>query len=255
MFDFWKEVIVNDVNDIVSTADGLRIGNVTYKPDNIVKNDEGKGVVYKTPCQPAVCSKITVGTVTNTPTRVRIELGLSAGQSAEFAAPYFASKRTVVVDAETTANIVKALGVALEGLATVSGSVITFNDPKICVNSIHTATINADTKDWGEETEQKSWITTKNVVPVGTGTWILENLRYPTGVNTAYVGPNADETVDPKGEYTQYAFEYSVPKRGISGQGAVGQALTSVTHHVFYVKGNADTKFTAFESLAIETIA
>ena len=44
--------------------------------------------------------------------------------------------------------------------------------------------------------------------------------------------------------YVQYAFEYAVPKRGFHGQGAVGQAVTSVTHHVFYVR----------EDLATETV-
>ena len=244
MFDFWKEVIINDVNAIVETKDGLRIGNVTYKPENIVKNGGDKGVVYKTPCVPGASAVITVPAI-SAATRVRIELGLSAGQSSEFAAPYFASKKTVVVDATDAAGIVKALGVALEGLVDVNetGKTITFKDKKVCVNSVHTATIDSETKDWGAESEAASWVTTKNVVPVGTGAWVIENLRYPTSVNSSYIGPNADETVDPEAEYTQYAFEYAVPKRGFHGQGAVGQAVTSVTHHVFYVKGDADTKF------------
>lgn len=255
MFDFWKEVIINDVDDIVKTEDGLRIGNVTYKPDHIVKDGGEKGVVYKTPCEKGTSAVITVPSISEA-TRVRIELGLSAGQSSEFAAPYFASKKTVVVDADDNTGIVKALGIALEGLVDVNktGKTITFKDKKVCVNSVHTATIDDTTKDWGDESDvTKTWLTTKNVLPVGTGAWIIENLRYPTGVNTAYVGPNADETVDPKGEYTQYAFEYAVRKRGIGGQGAVGQALTSVTHHVFYVKGNADTKFTD-ENLDLKTL-
>jgi hypothetical protein len=252
MFDFWKEVIINDVNDIVETKDGLRIGNVIYKPKNIVKNGGDKGVVYKTPCVKGTSAVITVPTIGEA-TRVRIELGLSAGQSAEFAAPYFASKKTVVVDAANTEGIVKALGIALEGLVNVNetGKTITFKDKKVCVDSVHTATIDSVTKDWGDESEAKNWVTTKNVVPVGTGEWILENLRYPTSVNSSYVGPNADEVVDPKAEYTQYAFEYAVPKRGFHGQGAVGQAVTSVTHHIFYVKGDADTKFT---NLDIKTL-
>lgn len=243
MFDFWKEVIINNVDDIVETKDGLRIGNVTYKPENIVKNGGAKGVVYKTPCVTGTPAVITVPTISEA-TRVRIELGLSTGQNSEFAAPYFASKKTVVVDAADNGGIVKALGIALEGLVDVNetSKTITFKDKKVCVDSVHTATIDPDTKDWGDESEE-SWVSTKNVVPVGTGEWVLENLRYPTSVNLSYAGPNADETVDPKAEYTQYAFEYAVPKRGFHGQGAVGQAVTSVTHHVFYVKGNADAKF------------
>ena len=65
MFDFWKEVIINDVNTIVETEDGLRIGNVTYKPENIVKNGGDKGVVYKTPCVKGTSAVITVPTNTS----------------------------------------------------------------------------------------------------------------------------------------------------------------------------------------------
>jgi hypothetical protein len=42
--------------------------------------------------------------------------------------------------------------------------------------------------------------------------------------------------------YVQYAFEYCVPKRGFHGQGAVGQAIESVTHHVFYVREDLVSK-------------
>lgn len=227
MFDFWKEVIINSEEKLTNA---LR----PYDANNIVDKK-----VYKTEPVDGSGAVITVAAgISSTPTRVRVELGLSAGQSSEFAAPYFASKKTVVVDAESTEGLVKALGAALEGLVSVNKTnrTITFNDPKVCVTSVHKATFDSTAGDWGTDSKVE-WVT-PNVLPVGTGAWILENLRYPTSVNSSYVGPNADETVDPEAKYVQYAFEYAVPKRGFHGQGAVGQEVTSVTHHIFYVKND-----------------
>lgn len=76
---------------------------------------------------------------------------------------------------------------------------------------------------------------TKNVAPFATGEWLTENLRFPTYPNLRYASANEDERPIPGATYVQYAFEYVSPRRGLTGQGTVGQALSSVTHHVFYV--------------------
>ena len=76
---------------------------------------------------------------------------------------------------------------------------------------------------------------TKNIAPFGTGEWLVENLRFPTYPNLRYAGVNDDEKPVAGAFYTQFAFEYVSPSRGLHGQGTVGQALVSVTHHVFYV--------------------
>lgn len=54
-------------------------------------------------------------------------------------------------------------------------------------------------------------------------------------------------------EYVQYAFEYRAPNRGLHGQGTVGQELTSVTHHVFYVKKSVDDNITDADTASVDT--
>lgn len=82
----------------------------------------------------------------------------------------------------------------------------------------------------------------KNKTPFATGEWIQENLRFPTYPNLRYASPNSDELPVPGALYTQFTFGYCSPRRGLTGQGTVGQMLASVTHHVFYVIGDAREK-------------
>lgn len=84
---------------------------------------------------------------------------------------------------------------------------------------------------------------TENIAPFGTGEWLVENLRFPTYPNLRYAGVNDDEKPINGALYTQFAFEYVSPRRGLHGQGTVGQALVSVTHHVFYVLDSLVAKF------------
>lgn len=84
---------------------------------------------------------------------------------------------------------------------------------------------------------------TKNIAPFGTGEWLVENLRFPTYPNLRYAGVNDDEKPVAGALYTQFAFEYVSPRRGLHGQGTVGQALVSVTHHVFYVLDSLVAEF------------
>lgn len=84
---------------------------------------------------------------------------------------------------------------------------------------------------------------TKNVAPFATGEWLTENLRFPTYPNLRYASVNDDEKPIRGATYVQYTFDYVSPRKGLSGQGTVGQALTSVTHHVFYVLDSLASKF------------
>ena len=76
----------------------------------------------------------------------------------------------------------------------------------------------------------------------GTVRHIMTNLRLPTTVNTHWLAPNQEERPIPGGCYTQYSVIIKVP-RSITGMGAVGQYMESVTTHVFYVEDGAKTDF------------
>ena len=80
----------------------------------------------------------------------------------------------------------------------------------------------------------------------GTPRWILKNLRMPTLENTGWTALHQDERPIPGGLYTQYSLKQAVKRGELQGMGAVGQEMTSVTTHVFYVLTGAVS--TAFET-------
>lgn len=80
----------------------------------------------------------------------------------------------------------------------------------------------------------------------GTPRWIMKNLRMPTLANTGWTALHQDERPIPGGLYTQYSLKQAVKRGELQGTGAVGQEMTSVTTHVFYVLTGAVS--TAFET-------
>lgn len=86
---------------------------------------------------------------------------------------------------------------------------------------------------------------TKNEVEFATGTWLQENLRFPSYPNLRYKALNSEEYPIPSALYHQYTFQYCSPRRGLGGLSTVGQQLTSVTTHTFYVLESLASEFEA----------
>ena len=248
MFDFWKEVIINDaarLETVKTAADKVAL-RVTRCADYI-KDYVVDGKVYKTAPIEGAAAKINLATVAagHTDSRLTIALGLVEGHAdSEFARPWAAFKNSVAVEFKDLESLKAALRLAVDAhIASVVGDEWVLVDPRVVVKEIFVADRNG--ANFGADVDMKAAVTA-NVVPVGTGEWILENLRFPTHVNTYVGAPNADDMPQMGTEYVQYAFEYCVPKRGFHGQGAVGEPMASVTHHVFYVaKGAAVEAFEA----------
>ena len=87
-------------------------------------------------------------------------------------------------------------------------------------------------------------VVNKNVEPFATGEWLIENLRFPTALNTGYYSAN-DEMPIRAGKYIQYSFDYVTP-RNFGGLSVAGQDTTSRTHHVFYVLEADSAAFEGF---------
>ena len=68
----------------------------------------------------------------------------------------------------------------------------------------------------------------------GTYEWLLHNLRLPTPARRRAFAQNQDESPIPGAHYDEYVIKYCV-NRGILGNNAVGDLVTSMTTHVFYV--------------------
>jgi len=95
---------------------------------------------------------------------------------------------------------------------------------------------------------------------IGTAAWLQENLRFPSYPNLRYAALNEEEYPVNGGLYTQFSFLYCMPRKGLHGQGTVGQALKSITTHTFYVLSSLVDKFEAdlkavFGADSIKTIS
>ena len=80
--------------------------------------------------------------------------------------------------------------------------------------------------------------------PFATGAWILENLRLPNTLNYRYFGSN-DEMPVAGALYTQFTFDYVSDRPGLGGHSGVGQGITAITTHTFYVAEGAVAAFKA----------
>ena len=80
----------------------------------------------------------------------------------------------------------------------------------------------------------------------GFGTYrnIIKDLRLPTAANTQWTHIVQDETPVVGGMYDQYTIVYCV-HRGVLGSDAVGDDVTSITEHVFYVKSDVKVDWEA----------
>lgn len=76
----------------------------------------------------------------------------------------------------------------------------------------------------------------------GTYTQIMKDLRLPTLEALRFGSPTQEELPIPGVLYNQYTLEYC-KDRGIMGSDSVGQATTSITHHVMFVRQDLATAF------------
>ena len=91
---------------------------------------------------------------------------------------------------------------------------------------------------------KEEWFTTikPGKQPFATGTWLLENQRLPNSNNFRYFGFN-DEMPVAGAIYVQYSFDYVSDRPGLGGHSGVGQGITAITNHTFFVEQNAAPEF------------
>ena len=87
----------------------------------------------------------------------------------------------------------------------------------------------------------------------GTYDQILKDLRLPTMESRRWEAVNKEELPVPGTLYDQYTIDYCV-ERGILGTDAVGDMVTSLTHHVFFVPQTLAATFEGKISPALGTI-
>lgn len=85
---------------------------------------------------------------------------------------------------------------------------------------------------------------TPGTASFGTAAWIVRNLRMPTLANTSWTAVMKDDGRPIPGEsYDEFVITMTADRGELTGMGAVGQSLTSVTRHVFFVRSSIATTF------------
>ena len=273
MFNYTKEVIINDSSVIVagSAENGLGEGVVAIKrggnyilnniEGKIFKTEGSKGTKAKVVITPAALEGADIARLTiylSTPGTEFVEFGSPNWQ--EFGKPYI-----IETTATTPEKLVEAIKLALnEDNAHFSVKV---NETKVELEAAETwmdfAEVNydlvtfADCSDCAKETiENKSAnVTVTHGKPeFGTAKWIVENLRFPSHPNLRYAPLYADEAPVAGTVYTEYSFEYRVKRSVPGGLSAVGQVADSIVRIVFYVAPGAQSAFeTAFGAERLDT--
>ena len=263
MFNYTKEVIINDSSVIVKGSDsnGLGTGVVAIKRGGnyVVNNIEG-GKIYKT-----VGSKGTKAKVAITPAalenadvaRLTIYLSTPGTEFVEFGSPdwqEFGKPYIIETTATAKEDLAAAIKLALnEDNAHFS---VTTDESTVILEATETwmdfAEVNydlitfADCSDCSKETvvSQAANVTVTHGTPeFGTAKWIVENLRFPSHPNLRYAPLYADEAPVAGTVYTEYSFEYRVKRSVPGGLSAVGQVADSIVRIVFYVAPGAQTTF------------
>lgn len=268
MFDFQKEVVINDVKNVkVDAKKGIFvIDGMTYKVNNVVEK-----TVYETEPVPGKKATITIPLekVADGKKQVRIELGLDRDYRGSFGSALYYFRKPILIDfrepatAEDLKKAAKAVAASNDGVLRVkeeSDSQIVFEaaDDYITVRKAVVVAFDCAPEYCGDEMEvvvaEVELDSTPNVVGFGTYEYLIHNLRLPTYANIRFASPAAVEMPVLGGEYYQYSFEYAVPRR-IGGLSVVGQMNYSSTGHTFFVLKDKVAEFkAALAGLSIVTV-
>lgn len=263
MFDFQKEVIINSnkledgVTPRFMAMDGavklfrvLRCAD--YRKEGLID-----GVIYRTTPNAGAVATATLNVPKNAGTyRVVIGISLIGKYLSDYAMPWSKFGKAVLAEFELSAAdladaqkiMVKAVESAIpENYKYVRVSKSGADKILISCTDSHQILSVAELQkqediDCPESCTEKQYVKVENAVKVtdnemeiGTAAWIQENLRFPSYPNLRYAALNEEEYPVKGGLYYQYSFGYCSPRRGLHGQGTVGQALKSITTHTFYV--------------------
>lgn len=276
MFDFQKEVIINSnvLEDGVTPRFKAMTGAVNlfrvlrcadYRKEGLID-----GVVYKIMYNKGVAPSV----ILNVPTdagiyRVIVGFSLDGKYLSDYAYPWYKFGKPIMAEFELDASnladaqeiMIKAIEMAIpENYRFACVTKVSTNKVKISGIDSHQTIKVAELQladnngcpadacnEWTYVTVFDALSKAGNYVPnkveVGTAAWIQENLRFPSYPNLRYDALNEEEYPVKGGLYVQYSFGYCSPRRGLHGQGTVGQALKSITTHTFYVLSSIANEF------------
>lgn len=279
MFDFQKEVIINSnvLEDGVTPRFKAMTGAVNlfrvlrcadYRKEGLID-----GVVYKTMYNKGVAPSVILNVPTNVGIyRVIVGFSLDGKYLSDYAYPWYKFGKPIMAEFELDASnladaqeiMIKAIEMAIpENYRFARVTKVDTNKVKISGIDSHQTIKVAELQladnngcpadacnEWtyvtvfdalSKANRKDSYV--PNEMEVGTAAWIQENLRFPSYPNLRYDALNEEEYPVKGGLYVQYSFGYCSPRRGLHGQGTVGQALKSITTHTFYVLSSIADEF------------
>lgn len=282
MFDFQKEVIINSnvLEDGVTPRFKAMTGAVNlfrvlrcadYRKEGLID-----GVVYKTMYNKGVAPSVILNVPTNAGIyRVIVGFSLDGKYLSDYAYPWYKFGKPIMAEFELDASnladaqeiqeiMIKAIEMAIpENYRFARVTKADTNKVKISGIDSHQTIKVAELQladnngcpadacnEWtyvtvfdalSKANRKDSYV--PNEMEVGTAAWIQENLRFPSYPNLRYDALNEEEYPVKGGLYVQYSFGYCSPRRGLHGQGTVGQALKSITTHTFYVLSSIADEF------------
>lgn len=278
MFDFQKEVIINSaevdglarvaaissddpkVRTSGTPAKPLTTGDVLsvlrcaeYKIGNIVE-------VVKTVGQAGTPEVITLavptGIFAGKTVHAEIVIGLEGKYTADYANVWSNFGKDIVVEYVAETATVKELAEHIKDALPLDNEFV-----KVAIESDTAATI---TMVNSSQIVKKAFVClvendvegthtplahTGRKREFATGAWLKENLRFPTHLNLRYDNVAGDDAPIDGATYTQYSFQYESERKGLHGQGTVGQKLTSVTTHTFYVNNTLTDIIAVFDAV------
>lgn len=281
MFQYTNTIVLNSLKDVTTgldkfverTIDGqpaldVRRVNLFKKP-NVSK-------MYKRAASDPVIGNVSFKMVQQDAGiyRIKLYMRLSGSQNSYYANDFVFKGKPLVYEFRITSNSTTGANVAAEAKRVIDKIQTLYGDKWIKTRVDDDVLTISGTDEYQLFTEAKlqklnasanSALTNEvfediaegTIVPCregfGTYTHILKDLRLPTIESRRFEAVNQEELPIPGMKYNQYTIYYKVD-RGLFGGAALGQQVTSVTTHVFYVlESISDTFETMIKKLGTLT--
>lgn len=281
MFQYTNTIVLNSLKDVTTgldkfverTIDGqpaldVRRVNLFKKP-NVSK-------MYKRVASDPVIGNVSFKMVQQDAGiyRIKLYMRLSGSQNSYYANDFVFKGKPLVYEFRITSNSTTGANVAAEAKRVIDKIQTLYGDKWIKTRVDDDVLTISGTDEYQLFTEAKlqklnasanSALTNEvfediaegTIVPCregfGTYTHILKDLRLPTIESRRFEAVNQEELPIPGMKYNQYTIYYKVD-RGLFGGAALGQQVTSVTTHVFYVlESISDTFETMIKKLGTLT--
>lgn len=270
MFQYTNTIVLNSLIDEVTGVDKFVERTIDSNPAldvrrvNLFKKANVARMIKRAASDPVIGGvTFNVANADAGIYRLKMYMRLSGSQNSYYANDFVFKGKPLVYEYKITQNSTSGTEVAkeikrvidkIQALygdkwikASVNGSTLKisgtdeyqlFTEAKL--QKLNTATNNPLTNEVFEDIAEGT--ITKCREGFGTYTHILKDLRLPTMEARRFTAINQEELPVPGAKYNQYTIYYKVD-RGLFGGAAVGQQVTSMTTHVFYVLTTISTEF------------